>query len=262
MKTVILCGGYGTRIREVAENIPKPMIPIGERPILWHIMKYYAQYGYMDFVLCLGYKSEVIKNYFFNYGAIPTDLTITLGADMPSIPRKITDENGWKITLAETGLDTMTGARLKRVQKHIGSDEHFLLTYGDGVGNVDLDALMQFHLSHGKVATVTGVHPPGRFGELEYNPTTKEVEGFNEKPQVSGGRINGGFFVFRREIFDYLSDEEDVVLEQEPIRRLVADGQMRVFEHDGFWQPMDTSREYGLLNEMYKNKTATWVIWE
>jgi len=262
MKTVILCGGYGTRIREVAENLPKPMIPIGSNPILWHIMKYYAQFGHTDFVLCLGYKSEVIKNYFLNYGTIPTDLTITLGGEVPHLPRKTTDENGWKITLAETGLNAMTGARLKRVQKHIGSDEHFMLTYGDGVGDVDLDALMKFHLSHGKIATVTGVHPPGRFGELDYDEKTKSVEGFNEKPQVSGGRINGGFFVFRREIFDYLSDSEDLVLEQDPIHRLVSDGQLQVFEHDGFWQPMDTSREYSLLNDMYKNNMAPWVKWK
>ncbi len=262
MKTVILCGGYGTRIREVAEYLPKPMIPIGEFPILWHIMKYYSQFGHTDFVLCLGYKSEVIKNYFLNYGSIPTDISITLGGEIPPLPRKITDENGWNITMAETGLDSMTGARLKKIQNHIGTDENFMLTYGDGVGDVDLDALMKFHLSHGKIATVTGVHPPGRFGELEYNPQTKSVEGFNEKPQVSGGRINGGFFIFRREIFNYLNEDEGLVFEQDPIRQLVADGQLQIFEHDGFWQPMDTSREYSLLNDMYKNKKAPWVIWK
>jgi len=262
MKTVILCGGYGTRIREVAENLPKPMIPIGEYPILWHIMKYYSQFGHKDFVLCLGYKSEVIKNYFLNYGSIPADLTITLGDEVPSIPRKKTDENGWKITLAETGLNAMTGARLKRIEEYIGSDENFMLTYGDGVGDVDLDELMKFHLSHGKIATVTGVHPPGRFGELEYDAQTKTVEGFNEKPQVTGGRINGGFFIFRREIFDYLCNDENLVLEQDPIRHLVVDGQLQIFEHDGFWQPMDTSREYSLLNDIYKNNKAPWAIWK
>ncbi|MDD4921484.1 MAG: glucose-1-phosphate cytidylyltransferase [Bacteroidales bacterium] len=262
MKTVILCGGYGTRIREVAENLPKPMIPIGEYPILWHIMKYYSGFGHTDFVLCLGYKSEVIKNYFLNYGTIPADVTITLGAEVPPIPRKNTDENGWKITLAETGLNAMTGARLKRIQKHIGSDENFMLTYGDGVGDVDLDALMKFHLAHGKIATVTGVYPPGRFGELVYDEQSKKVKGFNEKPQVSGGRINGGFFIFRREIFDYLSDQEDLILERDPIQHLVTDGQMQVFEHDGFWQPMDTSREYNLLIDMYNENSAPWVIWK
>ena len=262
MKTVILCGGYGTRIREVAENLPKPMIPIGEKPILWHIMKYYAQFGHKDFVLCLGYKSEVIKNYFLNYGAIPADLTITLGEEVPSIPREMTDEIGWKITLAETGLNAMTGARVKRIKKYIGADENFMLTYGDGVGDVDLNELMKFHLAHGKIATVTGVHPPGRFGELDYDAKTKKVEGFNEKPQVTGGRINGGFFIFRREIFNYLNDDENLVLENDPIRHLVSDGQLQIFEHDGFWQPMDTSREYSLLNDIYKNNKAPWAIWK
>ncbi len=261
MKTVILCGGYGTRIREVAENLPKPMIPIGHAPILWHIMKYYAHFGHRDFVLCLGYKSEVIRNYFLNYGTAPSDLTITLGGTIPPLKRVSTDEDGWTITLAETGLNAMTGARLKRIKAHIGTDKTFMLTYGDGVGDVDLEALLAFHKAHGKIATVTGVHPPGRFGELMYDETSKNVQGFNEKPQVSGGRINGGFFVFNAEIFDYLSDEESLVLEQDPIRRLVADGQLQVFEHDGFWQPMDTSREYTLLNEMYQNKQAPWVKW-
>lgn len=262
MKTVILCGGYGTRIREVAEYLPKPMIPVGEYPILWHIMKYYSHYGHTDFVLCLGYKSEVIKNYFLNYGVIPADLNITLGVETPAIPRISTDETGWKITLAETGLNAMTGARIKLIQKYIGDDENFMLTYGDGVGDVDLDALMKFHLSHGKIATVTGVHPPGRFGELVYDDKSKTVEGFNEKPQVSGGLINGGFFIFRKEIFDYLSNEENLVLEQEPILHLVADGQLQVFEHEGFWQPMDTSREYSLLNDIYLKNQAPWVKWK
>lgn len=262
MKTVILCGGYGTRIREVAENLPKPMIPVGDHPILWHIMKYYSVFGYKDFVLCLGYKSDVIRNYFFNYGAIPKDITITLGEDLPKIPRERNGETGWNITLAETGLDAMTGARVKRIQRYVGDDENFMLTYGDGVGNIDIDALVKFHLSHGKIATVTGVHPPGRFGELSYDDKTKNVKGFNEKPQVSEGRINGGFFIFRKELFDYLDDNEDLVLEQGPIRKLVADGQLQVFEHDGFWQPMDTSREYGLLNDIYKKNQAPWVIWK
>ena len=261
MKTVILCGGYGTRIREVAENLPKPMIPVGEHPILWHIMKYFAHYGHQDFVLCLGYKSEVIKNYFLNYGTEPTDLILTLGGDSPALKRVQTSEDGWKIALAETGLNAMTGARLKRIRKYIGEEETFMLTYGDGVGDIDLDALLAFHKAHGKVATVTGVHPPGRFGELDYDVNSKNVYGFNEKPQVSGGRINGGFFVFNRAVFDYLSDDEHLILEQEPIHKLVADAQLHVFEHDGFWQPMDTSREYSLLNEMYTNHKAPWVKW-
>ena len=262
MKTVILCGGYGTRIREVAENLPKPMIPVGDHPILWHIMKSYAHFGHTDFVLCLGYKSDVIKNYFLNYGTIPSDLTITLGGKTPNLKHLATPEDGWNITLAETGLNAMTGARVKRIRQHIGSDDTFMLTYGDGVGDIDIDALLTFHRAHGKIATVTGVRPPGRFGELVYNEKSKKVEGFNEKPQVSGGLINGGFFVFNKEIFDYLSDDEQLILEQEPIHKLVADGQLQVFEHNGFWQPMDTSREYGLLNEMYENQHAPWVKWK
>jgi glucose-1-phosphate cytidylyltransferase len=262
MKTVILCGGYGTRIREVAESLPKPMIPVGEKPILWHIMKYYAHFGFSDFVLCLGYKSDVIKNFFLNYGVAPHDLTLTIGGKTPELKRLPTPEDGWNVTLAETGLNAMTGARLRRIKAHIGDDETFMLTYGDGVGDIDLDALLRFHRAHGKIATVTGVHPPGRFGELEYDSQSKQVAGFNEKPQVSGGRINGGFFVFNREVFDYLDEDEGLVLEQEPIRRLVQDGQLQVFEHDGFWQPMDTSREYSLLNEMYNQHKAPWVKWK
>lgn len=261
LKTVILCGGYGTRIREVAENLPKPMIPVGDRPILWHIMKYYAHFGHTRFVLCLGYKSEVIKNYFLQYGTVPADVRLTLGQDPPALHRQKTDEDGWDIALAETGLNAMTGARVKRIQSYIGTDEHFMLTYGDGVGDVDLDALLAFHLEHGRIATVTGVHPPGRFGELDYDATSKQVSGFNEKPQVSGGRINGGFFIFKRAFFDFLNDREDLVLEQEPIRALVEAGELRVFEHDGFWQPMDTSREYGLLNDMYHKNQAPWKKW-
>jgi glucose-1-phosphate cytidylyltransferase len=262
MKTVILCGGYGTRIREVNELLPKPMIPVGGYPILWHIMKYYATYGYTDFVLCLGYKSEIIKNYFLNYGVVPVDLTFTLGKSVPPLLYKQTDETGWEITLAETGLNAMTGARIKRIQKYIGKDDNFMLTYGDGVGNIDLDALMKFHLSHGKIATVTGVHPPGRFGELTYNAQTKTVLGFNEKPQASGGCINGGFFVFRKEIFNYLTDQEDLIFELNPINQLVIDGQLRVFEHEGFWQPMDTSRDYSLLNKMFEENKAPWIKWK
>ena len=166
MKVVILCGGYGTRIRDVAENIPKPMIPIGERPIIWHIMKYYATYGYIDFVLCLGYKSNVIKDYFLNYELCASDITIELGAGRPNLGHVDFPEAGWKIVLAETGINAMTGARVRRIKKYIGEDPYFMLTYGDGVGDIDIDKLLQFHKSHGKMVTVTGVRPPGRFGEL------------------------------------------------------------------------------------------------
>ncbi|WP_294259770.1 sugar phosphate nucleotidyltransferase [Propionivibrio sp.] len=228
MKVVILCGGFGTRIRDVADNIPKPMIPVGRYPILWHIMKYYAQGGYMDFVLCLGYKSDLIKDFFLNYEALTRDFTISLGnAKTPEFHTRH-DESDWRVTLAETGLSAMTGARVRKIRTYIGDDEDFMLTYGDGLGDVDLDRLLKFHKSHGKILTVTGVRPPGRFGELMANGLGLVTE-FNEKPQATGGRISGGFFVCRRELFDYLDDREDLVFEQEPMRRLVDTGQ-----NDGF----------------------------
>lgn len=260
MKTVILCGGYGTRIRDVSEDIPKPMIPIGNYPILWHIMKYYSFFGHKDFILCLGHKSEVIKNFFLNYEIRTNDISITLGSDNLVKYKTQHLEKGWKITMAETGRNAMTGARVKRIKHYIGDDKNFMLTYGDGVGDIDLKKLIAFHLSHGKVATLTGVHPPGRFGELEYDDRNK-VLGFNEKPQATGGRINGGFFVCRNEIFNYLNDDENLVLEEGPIKNLVKDGELMIYKHDGFWQPMDTSREYSLLNKLFESKQAPWVKW-
>jgi len=263
MKTVILCGGYGTRIRDVADDIPKPMIPIGGRPIIWHIMKTYATFGYTDFVLCMGYKSEVIKDFFINYELRSADVTIKLGKKSEQIVSEANhDEDGWEITLAETGIKSMTGARVRRIKKYIGDDPIFMLTYGDGVGDIDIEALVAFHKSHGKMVTLTGVRPPGRFGELGIADDGSTVTGFNEKPQASGGRINGGYFVCNREFLDILSDAEDLVLEQEPMKKLVESGELQVFEHDGFWQPMDTSREYTLLNELYNNNQAPWVKWE
>lgn len=262
MKTVILCGGYGTRIRDVSEDIPKPMIPIGGKPILWHIMKYYSGFGYQDFILCLGYKSEVIKNFFVNYEFSHSDIILTLGEKSePMLSNSMFDERGWNIVLAETGLKAMTGARVKRIAQYIGNDECFMLTYGDGVGDINIQKLVQFHKSHGKMVTVTGVRPPGRFGELGIAEDGETVTGFNEKPQASGGRINGGFFICNREFLDILSDDEELVLEQSPMKMLVEMGELKVFEHDGFWQPMDTSREYSLLNDLYNNNKAPWVKW-
>ena len=257
MKTVILCGGYGTRIRDVSENLPKPMIPIGNRPILWHIMKHYANYSYSDFVLCLGYKADVIKDFFINYEAHTCDITLKLG-DQNSL-RYINShpESDWNITLAETGLNSMTGARVKRIERYIKEDV-FMLTYGDGLGDIDIDALVAFHHAHGKAITVTGVNPPGRFGELCHD-TRGQVTGFNEKPQVAGGRISGGFFVCSRRIFNYLNDDASLILEREPLEMLVHDGEMMIYEHDGFWQPMDTHREYILLNDQYTSGEAPWL---
>ena len=260
MKVVILCGGYGTRIRDVAEDVPKPMIPIGGFPILWHIMKYYAHFGHNEFTLCLGYKSKVIKEFFLNYEALTRDFTIGLGSTKSIEFHTDHTESDWKVTLAETGLEAMTGARLKRVQKYVAGEDSFMLTYGDGVGDVDLERLLEFHRAHGKILTVTGVRPPGRFGELVSADNGQVVE-FNEKPQATGGLISGGFFICRQEIFEYLDGRQELMFEQEPLRRLVGDGQMMVFKHDGFWQPMDTSREYQLLNNLFDEGKAPWVRW-
>lgn len=261
MKVVILCGGYGTRIRDVADNIPKPMIPIGPYPILWHIMKYYASHGHQEFVLCLGYKSQVIKDFFLNYEAHTKDFTVVLGRDGDVRFHTDHDESDWQITLADTGLNALTGARIRKIKNYIGDDENFMLTYGDGVGDIDIGSLLAFHAAHGKLLTVTGVRPPGRFGELMADADGLVSE-FNEKPQATAGRISGGFFVCRREIFDYLDEREDLVFEQEPMSRLVADRQMCLYPHDGFWQPMDTHREYSLLNRLFDSGKAPWVIWK
>ncbi len=260
MKVVILCGGYGTRIRDVADNIPKPMIQIGNLPILWHIMKYYACFGHEDFVLCLGYRSESIKEFFINYRQRVSDFTLSLAGKDDTVYYNEFAEAGWKVTLAETGLNAMTGARIRRVSKFLEDEDTFMLTYGDGVGDIDIEALLRFHKSHGRAVTVTGVQPPGRFGELEIGDEDV-VRGFNEKPQSSGGFINGGFFVCNRRLFDYTDDREDSVFERDVINRVVADGQLMVFKHNGFWQPMDTSREYQLLNDLFVKGKAPWVRW-
>ena len=260
MKIVILCGGQGTRIRDVADNLPKPMIPIGNYPIIWHIMKHYASWGHKEFVLCLGYKGQVIKDFFLNYEAHTNDVTITLGKHKAVEYHNEHAESNWKVTLAETGLDAMTGARVRKISRYVDKKESFMLTYGDGVGDVDLKKLLEFHNSHGKILTVTGVRPPGRFGELMSDPSGRVSE-FNEKPQASGGRISGGFFVCRPELFDYLEDREDLVFEVEPMRKLVQDGQMMVYEHNGFWQPMDTYRDYLYLNGLWNKGGAPWKNW-
>jgi len=258
MKVVILCGGYGTRINDVAGDNPKPMMPIGPYPIIWHIMKYYSSYGYQEFVLCLGYKKQVVKDFFLNYEAHTKDFTINLGQPNAIEFHTDHDESDWKVTLADTGLNSMTGARIAKIKKYIG-DEDFMLTYGDGVGDIEIDKLMAFHLSHGRALTVTGVRPPGRFGELVGEDG--RVTEFNEKPQAAGGVISGGFFVASAGLFDYLDDDEGLVFEQEPMRALVTDGELMVYEHDTFWQPMDTSRDYKLLNELFDKGKAPWVRW-
>lgn len=257
MKVVILAGGYGTRIRDVAHDIPKPMIPIGPFPILWHIMKIYSTFGHKDFVVCLGYKGQIIKDFFLNYEAYTRDFTINLGKQQDITYHSDHDESGWKITLAETGPSAMTGARISRIRKYL-DHEDFLLTYGDGVADVDIGKLVAFHKSHGKALTVTGVRPPGRFGEMVGNEAGRIIE-FNEKPQATAGRISGGFFVASPRLFDYLDGRDDLVFEQEPMQRLVADEQLMMYAHDGFWQPMDTSRDYQLLNALYAGGNAPWT---
>jgi glucose-1-phosphate cytidylyltransferase len=259
MKTVILCGGYGTRIRDVADNIPKPMIPVGGLPILWQIMKYYSMFNYNEFVLCLGYKSQVIKDFFLNYGASTRDFTLRLGKESSIEYHTGFEESNWTITLSETGQNTFTGGRVNRIKKYVEQDDCFMLTYGDGVGDINIDALIKFHKSHGKTITLTGVRPPGRFGELELDGA--QVTGFNEKPQATGGLINGGYFVCNKNIFDFMEGDDSLVFEQEPMKRLVEAGELMVYQHDGFWQPMDTYRDYSLLNKLHDQGAAPWKIW-
>jgi glucose-1-phosphate cytidylyltransferase len=257
---MILCGGRGTRIRDVAEDVPKPMIEIGGLPVLWHIMKYYAAFGHREFVLCLGYKGLAIKNFFLNYDAHTRDITVKLGRRASVDCHGAHDEQDWTVTLAETGLDAMTGARVARARRYVDGGGDFMLTYGDGVGNIDIERLLKFHRSHGRVMTVTGVRPPGRFGELMCDANGRVTE-FNEKPQATAGMISGGFFVCRSELFGYLDERDELVLEQEPMRRLVGEGELMVYPHEGFWQPMDTHRDWLLLNRLYDAGKAPWRVW-
>ena len=258
-QVVILCGGFGTRIRDVTDDIPKAMIPIGGRPILWHIMRGYAHYGYRRFVLCLGHKSWQIKRFFLDYLWANSDLTLNLTSPEQVVVRGPAVEENWEVTLAETGLDAMTGCRVKRIEKYIDG-EHFMLTYGDGVSNVDLDALTNFHLLHGKIGTVTAVLPPGRFGELTLHGN--RVTEFAEKPLRPNSRINGGFFVFHRELFGRLKDDPKLVLEQAPLVSLARKQQLMTYRHEGFWQCMDNSREFQLLNELWASDKAPWRVWD
>jgi len=257
MKVVILCGGFGTRLREETEIKPKPMVKIGEMPILWHIMKTYAHYGFNEFILCLGYKGEVIKDYFYNYEVHSNDFTIELGTKKIDIhPRH--SEEGWKVTLIDTGLHTMTGARVKRIEKYI-NDDLFMLTYGDGVTDLDINDLFRFHRSHGKIGTVTGVNPPSRYGELLLHKD--QVVSFAEKPETTNNSINGGYFVFNREFFQYLDEESSCVLERGSLDKLAADEQLKVFPHKTFWQCMDTYRDYTFLTDLWEKGHAPWKVW-
>jgi glucose-1-phosphate cytidylyltransferase len=261
MKAVILCGGMGTRIRDASENLPKPLLPIGGRPILWHIMKSYSYHGFKDFVLCLGYKGWLIKEFFLNYQCMSSDLRVTLGPKGATEFLSPSADEDWRVTLADTGEATMTGGRLSSVRRYVEDDSLVMCTYGDGVADLDVGKLVAFHKSHGKVATITAVRPPGRFGELLI--AERLVTEFDEKPQATGGFINGGFFVFdARRIWDYLSGAPDQVLERDPMRKLARDGQLAAYEHTGFWQPMDTLREYNLLNDLWSSGHAPWKVWK
>ena len=253
MKTVILAGGLGTRISEESQFKPKPMIEIGGRPILWHIMRLYAHHGFNDFVVCLGYRGYVVKEYFANYVLHNADLTVDLASG--AIEYHATNHEPWKVTLVETGEDTMTGGRLKRVAKYLEPGQPFFMTYGDGVSDVDLTALLDFHKAHGKDATITAVAPPGRFGALEINDG--RVDRFVEKPPGDQGLINGGYFVLNPSVIDRI-EGDPIIWEREPLEGLAADGQLMAWRHDGFWAAMDTLRDKTILEGLWASGEAPW----
>lgn len=253
MKVAILCGGQGTRFREVSGVIPKPMATIGNYPILWHIMKLYSAHGCNEFVLLLGHKGEYIREFFQKYASHTGDSNHLIFHQNSS--------ESWDVTLVDTGEKAMTGARLWRARRHLESENAFALTYGDGVGNIDIGALQKFHQLHGKTATLTGVHPPSRFGELVVKGST--VLKFDEKPESSVNYINGGFFIFNANVFDrYLNDHEGLVLEHEPLQRMAGDGELMMYAHEGFWHHMDTPHEFEVLNNLWKSGKAPWKIWK
>ena len=252
MKVVILAGGFGTRLSEYTESIPKPMVTVGGKPIIWHIMSTYAKFGYKDFYIALGYKAEVIKEYFLNYQTLNSDFIIDLSNS--KIVAHQQDKIDWKVTLVDTGLNSMTGGRVKRIQDFIG-DEPFLLTYGDGVADIDINALVKFHKNHGKMVTVSAVHPSARFGELDINNDV--VTSFKEKPQTTQGWINGGYFVVNPDFFD-LIEGDDSILEKEPLEQATQMGELMAYQHDGFWQCMDTKRDRDHLEELWVGGSAPW----
>jgi len=254
MKVILLAGGFGTRLSEYTDIIPKPMVSIGGRPILWHIMRNYAHYDHKDFYVALGYKSEVIKEYFLNYRTINSDFTVDLKTG--NIEHHQHDEVDWNITLVDTGKNSMTGGRMKRLKKYIGN-ETCMLTYGDGVSDVDIEELLKFHKNHGKMVTVSAVRPTARFGDLELDGDM--VSSFKEKPQMHEGWINGGFFVFEPEFFDFI-DGDETILEKEPLERAANIGEMRAYKHDGFWHCMDTKRDHDLLEKLWIQDKPPWVV--
>lgn len=257
MKVAILAGGFGTRLSEETIVKPKPMVEIGGMPIIWHIMKIYSRYGFNDFIICLGYKGYMIKEYFANYFLHTSDVTIDIRNNHTSIHHNYAEP--WCISLIDTGENTLTGGRLKKIQSYI-EDETFMLTYGDGVANVDIAKLLAFHKNHGKIATLTAIRPPGRFGALEIR-NQSEVSSFLEKPAGDGGYINGGFFVFEPSIFDRI-EGDGTILEKEPLESLARENQLRAYRHEGFWYAMDTLRDKNYLEEQWRSGKAPWKVWK
>lgn len=255
MKTILLCGGRGTRLAEETHIRPKPMVEIGGRPILHHIMNWYGKNGFNDFVCALGYKGEYIKEYFLNYQTLNSDFEINLGNGDINLLKN--NQEDWKVSLIDTGMDTLTGGRLLRLKEHLKGEETFMLTYGDGVSNINIQELVKFHKSHGKIATVSAVRPPSRFGELKMTEDN-QVEEFSEKPQTGEGWINGGFFVFNKEIFNYLEDDM-TILERSPLEKVANENQLVAYKHEGFWQCMDTIRDKLYLNGLIESGDAPWL---
>jgi len=258
-EVVILCGGKGSRLSEETTLKPKPMVEIGGRPILWHIMKTYSHYGYNRFILALGYKGECIKKYFYDCRIMASDFTLKMDPHKPPEIHNAHENNDWEITFVDTGLETLKGGRIKRLQKYITAD-NFHLTYSDGVADIDIDQLYNFHLSHGSIGTVTAVRPPSRFGELIIS--ADRVVKFEEKPQLATGVINGGFFVFKKEFMDYLTPAVDCDFEFGALQKLAKDGELRAYNHGGFWQCMDNVRDKDYLNKLWDEKQAHWKVWQ
>ncbi len=258
MKVVILCGGFGTRLKEETEFKPKPLVTIGHMPILWHIMKIYSHYGYKDFVLCLGYKSNEIKNFFMTYDILKHDFTLNLGnRKSAKVYHNSNLLEDWTITFAETGLETNTGGRIKKIEKHI-KDDNFFMTYGDGLADLNINELYKFHIKHKKIATLTSIQPTSRFGVLDFDKNGTVIS-FKEKPKLDGW-INGGFFVLKKDVFDYIGEND--VLEQEPIRKLAKNNQLIAFQHKGFWECMDTHRDFEMLNKIWNSGNVPWKVWK
>lgn len=256
MKTIILAGGYGTRLGNITEAIPKPMVKIGNKPIIWHIMKIYSHYGYKDFIISLGYKAEVIKEYFYNYDIYNSDYRINLGTKEINLLNN-QEEADWIVTLVDTGLDTLKGARIKRLEKYL--DDINMITYGDGVADINIANLIEFHKSHNKILTITGVHAPARFGEIiEKN---NKIISFQEKPELSGGSINGGFMVFNRKLLDYLTTDEKCDFEKGPLEKLAQKGEIMLYKHLGKWACMDHERDVVYLNKLWNENKAFWKVW-